>query len=129
MSRPIKFRAWNRALKEMWEHGQIEFGNAVLLHNHDDRPLELLQYTGLKDKSGVEIYEGDVVESFTHPEIPQHHIIEWSDKFKGWWMRNITAKHDNDGCIQLRVGEKYGPYEVIGNIYQHPELLERQEDE
>jgi hypothetical protein len=50
------------------------------------------------------------------------HVIEWSDRFSGWFAKNVSAKHDGDGCLQLWVYSKKGGIEVIGNIYAHPEL-------
>jgi uncharacterized phage protein (TIGR01671 family) len=97
-----------------------------------DSPRELMQYTGLKDKQGKEIYEGDIVlwedwhgfeDEMAHPE-PDYdwrkpHEIIWDDC--GF---NIKMPFDNN----LRISGKYDyikqyGVEIIGNIYQNPELL------
>lgn len=70
--------------------------------------VELMQYTGLKDKNGKEIYEGDVVNYFGH----YLGVVEWKDS--GFWVYESQASRysitDN--------------MEVIGNIYENQELLE-----
>lgn len=71
MSREIKFRAWLKDDKRMVEVRSIDFheeGNIITVNYNDifgfelnENEIELMQYTGLKDKNGKEIYEGDVV--------------------------------------------------------------------
>lgn len=84
--------------------------------------VELMQSTGLKDKNGVEIYEGDIVKVTNHPfqkkedsagiEIDGDYLIGWSDHNLTWLAGDLLL-------YQLK------PYiEVIGNIYENPELLE-----
>jgi uncharacterized phage protein (TIGR01671 family) len=83
----------------------------------------LMQSTGLKDKNGVEIFEGDIVSVRNHPfqktelsgagiEIDGDYLIGWSDHNLTWLAGDLLL-------YQLK------PYiEVIGNIYENPELLE-----
>ena len=82
----------------------------------------LMQSTGLKDKNGVEVFEGDIVKVSNHPfqkkedsagiEIDGDYLIGWSDHSLTWLAGDLLLH-------QLK------PYiEVIGNIYEKPELLE-----
>lgn len=116
--RTIKFRAWQTNYKQMYEHpfGYIEFykDNNVVGFDDGDLRLEgddvvLMQYTGLKDRNSKEIYEGDIVnfEGITNYEI----------KF----IRGGFAVDFKDGHRYL--GQFANP-EIIGNIYENPELLE-----
>ena len=75
--------------------------------------LKLMQYTGLKDKNGVDIYEGDIVEHFAGIR-----TVQWNQDYGAWSM----------GMYQSITDQECGPYdcyeiEVIGNIYENPELL------
>ena len=112
MSREFKFRAWNPKKPEM-----IMLGNLKTI-NWDIRFIfthyEIMQYTGCKDSTGREIYEGDIIEDFTTESI---WAVTWNPEAAGW-----TDKQDNP--------YSYGLYKslehcmtVIGNIYQNPDLL------
>ena len=81
---------------------------------------ELMQCTGLKDKNGRLIYENDIVKTlYTKPngEVINRNCVVEFNRCAFWINYVIGASYlDNDDCI----------YEVIGNIYENPELLEAQ---
>lgn len=134
--REIKFRAWDKTTCVMINeyahvgmYGELypsRFPSSA--YSSKGCPeLVLMQFTGLLDKNGREIFEGDVLESPNDPGETLRHIVEWSDKFCGWFARNVTDKtpERRDGSIQLWVykgSAQYGEFVVIGNIHEHPEL-------
>lgn len=115
--RDIRFRAWNADLKEMYYHqhdrkavGSMD-GASFSPNVFDMRPfipekLELMQYTGLKDKNGKEIYEGDVCR-FKNPYVNIVSEVKWYPKTARWSIDD----RDLDDTV------------VIGNIYENPDLL------
>lgn len=109
MKREIKFRAWDKALKEILPNVQNhindkEWAFGSMLKN--DRWV-LMQFTGLHDKNGREIYEGDILESDSFVD-----TFSWTD---GGYTFDRDTKDE--------VMTVHYPYEVIGNIYSNPELL------
>jgi len=77
----------------------------------------LMEHTGLSDKQGVDIYEGDIITTQTSKNM----VISWSDKFASFCI-------NRDGwAFQHWFGEACNPEhcEVIGNIYENPELLKQ----
>ena len=108
--REIKFRVWSvrGKLIRSWEY--VRDFRIGRLNDHDD--YIPMQFTGLLDKNGKEIWEGDVLEYYSsvvakgaNPIIQQ--VVEW----KEWHYEGIR---------------NWKQSEVIGNIYENPELLERQ---
>ena len=130
MKREIKFRFWNSKNKEWeneysmavgpygvcdyvsgWDEGEFNLGN----YSH----IIPIQYTGLRDCKGVEIYEGDIVKC----DYGEDGVVTFNDNnFAG-----IPAFHvcDKDGhSVEYHYGQKADKNcEVVGNIYENPELL------
>jgi len=129
-NREIKFRAWIE--DEMcYDIAEIEYQYfCIVVNDHsDDRAFDLekailMQYTGLKDKNGKEIYEGDVVKEVCY-QAPGYSIGEAFSKVefmdirhsdtKGWGLTHVSGL---DGVYL-----SFSNCEIVGNIYENPELL------
>ena len=120
--RTIKFRAWDKVNKRMlqvdkmyWNLAQDKICIICLLDEKHEIALAvdefiLLQYTGLKDKNGVEIYEGDVVA-----------CGYWQDDYKKV-EKNVVVFED--GHFQnANTFDALTEIEIIGNIYENKELI------
>jgi len=114
--REIKFRAWDKKNKkmDMFAHNRAYFGSrAENPKAFDD--IILMQYTGLKDKNGKEIYEGDIVKYCE--EYIQEDLIKWSNGIIEYGGSGF--KIDGKGELDF-----YGDdIEIIGNVYQNKDLL------
>lgn len=143
MTRQIKFRAWDKEVEQMIGVLKLDFlfestegicaegycdCNGGLTQNHENHKhnifpenLELMQFTGLLDKNGKEIYESDIV------QIPDDYE-EYS-----WMAGEVREIYYRDGCFRFkpkREGFDRGHHidedntmEIIGNIYSNPKLL------
>ena len=123
MSREIKFRAWGKTEKEYIRYpfawlSLFDSPDGLEIEESEDLVVE--QYTGLKDKNGKEIYEGDIL-AWTDG-LDEKHIfrVEWQENRARFCLRNPGCHWDYE-----EINDKKQPYmEVIGNIHENPELLE-----
>ncbi len=128
--REIKFRGLD-VLTGEWCYGSLlkannEGGLAIWRFNEMNIPLVTMidrdtagQYTGLKDKNSVEIYDGDIMQNLRNKKIK----ISWSEDEMGWVAK---SKYPNgrDSTLMLADYSAVATIEVIGNIHENPELLE-----
>jgi hypothetical protein len=108
--RKIMFRAWDKIGKEM--HGFACYDDISCITNPDDSDI-IMQYTGLKDKNGVEIYENDIIKGFFETEVVNY-------DFEGRVVYGGGQFYVESADFPL---DAYDEFEVIGNIHENPELL------
>jgi uncharacterized phage protein (TIGR01671 family) len=114
--REIKFRGWHTSAQKMLYEDRI---GDVLCWKEQGQPLEVMQYTGLKDKNGKEIYEGDIIR-IGHPYKGRTYTGEIVYERYFFTAKDFYfTHHDNPGDPF----ESLAYIEVIGNIYENPELL------
>jgi len=153
--REIKFRAWHKAEKKMYgnpentcwvemlrvsgEAGFDECDVDLTTENGEGQSVSfdevvLMQYTGLHDKNGKEIYEGDIL---------NHKALRPSPN-GGWYLESPSFQRENAGMVKYENGQyiletdyllydkrlsrnlrddRFKTFEVIGNIYENPELF------
>lgn len=118
--REIKFRAWHTEQKRMFSAEEmaedqltlLPTGKFINVHTHKQLSriydfMIPLQFTGLHDKNGKEIYEGDIVCIFD----TRKYLVEWNYESHEWTLHNRSMSD------QL---------EIIGNIHENPELLNQE---
>ena len=128
MNREIKFRAWNG-------NNIVDLYQTTPLALKDDLKIdgvfvpfgvnwEIMQYTGLKDKKGVEIYEGDICKA-NNWTLDENFILDIEEEyfignvyFSNHWFGFAISENGSDSPI-CHIAE----LEVIGNIYENPDLL------
>ena len=136
-----KFRAFYKANQKMYEVLTLDIiDKKAFVENNDDpgKPLrgyaniseiELMQSTGLYDKNGKEIFEGDILHWKDCEPVDDEMVYEdiivvyWSDEFMMW-----KAKNEDTDYIDLYDYSDNRELEVLGNIYETPELLEEVEE-
>jgi len=117
--RKIKFRAWGSknpetSNKKEMIHNPFYLGGGIN-DFFDERDIIFMQYTGLKDKNGEEIYEGDIYKSRLNTRFPYTlQVIRW-DTLNQCWNPKISFPDGTMGKFHLG--------EVIGNIYENSDLL------
>lgn len=117
--REIKFKAWSKTDKYMTAPMSLSFLWEQASGTLTGSPIDYdwLQYTGLKDKNNQEIYGGDILRTSDPLGRECIGVISWEEST--FWIKTKT------GSLHLSI-EEY--LEVIGNIYENPELLETSHD-
>jgi len=126
MNREIKFRAWDTTLFKMFEPRTLrDIAKEAPNNGVNWYQFEMMQYTGLKDKNGKEIYEGDIVNDMHDCE--QLHQIIWNGAKACFERRNLKydamLKQYRQSPVSACV-KTTSQGVVIGNIYENKELLD-----
>lgn len=125
-----KFRAWDKETKTMIEVSSINFEEHLILGGYWEfgqtesikfDEIELMQSTGLKDKNGKEIFEGDIVD-YKGREA----VVKWHGSYASFIYRFVDELQERASDWEPLFLACYH-FEVIGNIYENPELLEVEE--
>ena len=137
MSKEIKYRAWDKQKKQMvygieetydgLPYSELNEKVDLDIYNHMScfsswlcGDYEVMQYTGLKDNNGVEIYEGDILYYTPFETHSNDRVVEYKLGFyHGKLIRNGYSQLLHE-CIE--------DVEVIGNIYSNPGLLEEEDE-
>ena len=127
--REIKFRVWVKDRKEIFEVILIDYvtkkvtylleriGHLLNIRHDKFNDVELMQYTGLKDKNGKEIYEGDIVKLRANHGIG---VIKYSNEWGAFVVEYVKSKP----LVVLGMSYYKEDIEVIGNVHKNPELME-----
>lgn len=127
----LRFRAWDKEFKEMVQVDALVFeeqlikatyknGNVV---KEDLKNYVLMQSTGLKDKNGKEIFEGDILSIETDEENVKVKLeVSWDSKH-ALFVFDSKKYNAKEALGELFEDNPY-PFKIIGNIYTNPELVE-----
>ena len=123
--REIKFRAWDKENEKMMKVSSLHLENKEISVKengtfHLFRMQDLMQYTGLKDKNGKEIYEGDIVLIKLDETSTWHKTVVGFKK--GVFIADLIDKEDY--VYIFHHGFTGDDFEIIGNVYENKNLLE-----
>lgn len=120
--REIKFRAWDKIngmvynpAFQVLSAGQFEINRCF----EQDYP-KFMQYTGLKDKNGKEVYEGDIVKDWENIDLYE---VVWNRRYAWFELNRLTFGNDTG----QEIDNLHLDLEIIGNIYENKDLLEAKE--
>lgn len=127
--REIKFRAFYKTKKEMVyfpKLSAIAYNGKISLETMSDKFMggeerwwqelsDLMQFTGLKDKNGKDVFEGDILSTLQYED--KVATVEWRGNHFGM---GFSMCHDG---VPVDMDDDWSEFEVIGNIYENPELI------
>lgn len=130
MNREIRFRAWSEKTKQMADPFGPRRGGTILWRSALETAVSyrslidsdvLMQYTGLLDKNGKEIYEGDVIEFNLEDGTKEYGTVRWSKD--GFWTTQKEGMHEE--LLSDELNTNAYEYKVVGNSFENPEILKQ----
>lgn len=136
----LKYRAWDKEFEEMLQVQAVickpkallpkgERMEPYILDEHNDihyfDDIEILPYTGLKDKKGVEIYEGDILKFSQTTGIVKFETTQFKID---WVIGAIGMRGDLEYWVNLEDEEGIEGIRVIGNVFENKELLDQENE-
>lgn len=134
MNRELKFRAWSIEYEKFLDcdTSQLHYylkGYANPVHfNLDYKTITVQQYTGILDKDGKEIYEGDILEwgmSFSEDPFPKLRFVEFNDRQLIWKVVEVGDYPVSVDYLYEAISPSTRWCRVVGNIFENPELLKQ----
>jgi uncharacterized phage protein (TIGR01671 family) len=120
MENRFKFRAWDKKDKIMWSDKQILCSRMMTEEFFDPKNENFIrmQCTGLKDKNGELIYEGDILSLYgfnkKQNEEMERSVVKWDYQEAGFYFGSVTSYNEDNSS--------FSNTKIIGNIYENPEL-------
>lgn len=127
--RSIKFRAWNETEKHMYSWGNLLNQNLKNIFTIPEQcGYNIMQYTGLKDENGKEIYEGDIIEFSYDMFVGNFDTFVAKGKVVfeegAFYVEVFENERTTEDEVYLLYNINLDTIEVIGNIYENKELLD-----
>jgi uncharacterized phage protein (TIGR01671 family) len=130
MSREIKFAFWHKRKKEMWHVESIDWRTKEVSNGGDVASLDdgdLLQFTGLLDKNGKEIFKGNLLQydgdNFKLINKEKIYQVKYDDNLAQYYSYNLENSFDTFLVVRAWKESK-----IIGNIYENSELIGGQDE-
>lgn len=133
--RTIKFRVWSHLFREMFTVAHLRFGidgltkaetGSVDSKDWSINDLCLMQFTGLLDRNGREVYEGDILADYRFPDGSKKVVAFGSYSASDLEIADGHEWEDSGKVMAWNINvDDLGRLQIIGNIYENPELMER----
>ena len=111
---------------------ELDFDRHLIIdlrgNSHEVIPETVVRCTGLKDKNGKPIFEGDILKFVNDDREISLYVVIWNTSLLSWQVQEISHYVKNDYCGFDELCE-FGNTEVIGNIHDNPKLLQRSDEE